>query len=85
MNEPTVWFQLGITEQRYQKVSKEIASILKTNETIGNMMLMVKESKLSSDEQLYAAYMVAREDMMRKLSNAMPAPFAGVVKKIMES
>ena len=84
MQEPSIWLQLGVSEQRYPKLCKEINSILKTRESVGNMMLMVRDSKLSPDEQLYAAYMIAKGDMMRKLSDAMPDPFKGVVKKIME-
>jgi hypothetical protein len=85
MKEPTIWLQLGISDERYRVISTEISSILKTGETSGNMMLMLKSNtKMSIDEKYYAAYMIAREDMMRKLTNAMPAGFAGVVKKVME-
>lgn len=85
MMDPTIWLQLGVSEQRYPKLCKEIESILKTHESVGNMMLMVRDSKLNSDEQLYAAYMIAKEDVMRKLGDAMPEPFKGVVKKIVEN
>lgn len=84
MTEPTIWMQLGISDDRYNVISKEIASILKTKETTGNMMLMVKASeKMSDDEKYYAVYMIAKEDIFKKLMDAMP-PFARpVIQSIM--
>jgi hypothetical protein len=70
--EPTVYFQLGISEERYSGVvSKEIIRILKTNETVGNMMLMVQSNtKLTNDEKYYAAFEVSRKYQMGKLMSA---------------
>ena len=85
MNEPTIWLQLGITQERYPVIEKEIKSILMTKETIGNMMLMIQQStKMNSNEQLYAAFMVSKEDIVRRLMNAMPAIGKPLVKIIME-
>jgi hypothetical protein len=76
MMEPTVWMQLGITEERHRVVLAGIQSIVKTKETIGNMMLMVQGStKLSENEKLYAAFMVSKYDIQRKLAAKLP-PFA---------
>jgi hypothetical protein len=78
--------QLGISEERYKGVvTREIASILKTNETIGNMMLMVQgNTKLTVDEKYYAAFAVSKEYQMRKLLGAMPAIGKGMIKNILE-
>ena len=86
MMEPTVYFQLGISEERFRGiVSREISSILKTHESIGNMMLMVQgNTTLTPDEKYYAAFMVAKEDVNRKLIGAMPAMGKGMIKKILE-
>lgn len=73
MIEPTVWMQLGISEERYQIILKEIQSIVKTNETIGNMVLMIQSStKLSDNEKLYAAFMISKHDIQRKLAGKLP-------------
>jgi hypothetical protein len=85
MIDPPVWFQLGISDDRYQTISKEISSILKTKEKVGVMMEMVRDSKtMSHDEQLYAAFMVAKSDIELKLFKAMPNFGKGIVQKIME-
>lgn len=84
MMEPTVWMQLGISEARYTVTQREIDSILKTKETIGNMMLMVKDNqKLSYDEKYYAAFAISKEQTQRKLMNALPALGKGMIKKIL--
>ena len=76
MMEPTIWMQLGIAENRYNIVNGVIQSIVKTKETTGNMMLMVQSStKLSENEKLYAAFMVSKHDIQRKLAAKLP-PFA---------
>lgn len=87
MIEPSIWLQLGISDDRYNSVIvKEIASILATNETIGNMMLMVQgNTKLSYDEKFYLAFAVAKEDVKRRLIKTMPGRiFGSVITKIME-
>ena len=86
MMEPTVYFQLGISEERFRGiVSREIASILKTNESVGNMMMMVQSNtKLTVDEKYYAAFAVSKEYQMRKLMGAMPAIGKGIITKILE-
>jgi hypothetical protein len=86
MMEPTVYFQLGISEERYSGiVSKEINSVLKTQDTIGNMLLMIQGSgKLTPDEKYYAAFMIAKEDVKRKLIGAMPAIGKGMLSKVLE-
>ena len=76
MIEPTVWMQLGITEERYKIVLAGIEGITKTKESIGNMMLMIQGSKkMTDDEKLYAAFMISKFDIQRKLSGRLP-PFA---------
>ena len=83
MNEPTIWMQLGITEERYRIVTAGIESIVRTNETIGNMMLMVQGStKMNENEKLYAAFMVAKHDINRKLFSALPVFAKDTIKKI---
>lgn len=86
MMEPTIWMQLGITETRYRIVTASIESIVKTNETIGNMMLMIQGSaKMNENEKLYAAFIVAKHDINRKLMSALPAFAKGTISKaIME-
>ena len=86
MMEPTVYFQLGISEERYATVvSREISSILKTKESIGNLMLMVQgNTRLTQDEKYYAAFAVAKEDTNRKLINAMTFIGKGMVMKILQ-
>jgi hypothetical protein len=85
MIEPSVYMQLGISDDRYKIISKEIKSILKTNEKPGVMMEMVKGNQLlSHDEKLYAAYMIAKSDISNKLYNAMPEFGRGIVAKILE-
>jgi hypothetical protein len=84
MMEPSVWMQLGISDDRYSVISKEIASIIKTKETIGNMMLMIQSSKMNHDEQLYAAFMVAKTDIQNKLVDKMPPMGRSVIKKMLE-
>ena len=86
MLEPTIYFQLGISEERFKGVvTPEINSILKTNETVGNMMLMVQGNvKLTVDEKYYAAFAISKEYQMRKLMSAMPAIGKGMIKKILE-
>jgi hypothetical protein len=85
MIEPSIWMQLGISDDRYAIISKEISSILKTGEKTGIMMEMVKDSRtMSNDEKLYAAFMVAKSDIERKLFNSMPAFGKGLVKNILE-
>jgi hypothetical protein len=85
MMEPTIYMQLGISNERYIVISKEIESILKTNETTGNMILMVQSSaKMSVDEKYYAVYMIAKQDIQRKLAGSLP-PFAkGIIGNLME-
>jgi hypothetical protein len=86
MMEPTVYFQLGISEERFQSVvSRKITSILKTNESIGNLMLMVQgDTTLTPDEKFYAAFAIAKEDVNRKLIRAIPAIGKGMIKKVLE-
>lgn len=85
MMEPTIWMQLGITEERYNVVVKEVESVIKTKETIGNMMLMVQSSaKMNESEKFYAAFLLSKEETMRRLMNALPSPFRGAIKKVME-
>lgn len=75
MMEPTIWMQLGITDSRYKVVNGVIQSIVKTNETTGNMMMMVQGATLAENEKLYAAFMVSKHDIQRKLAAKLP-PFA---------
>lgn len=85
MIEPTVSMQLGISDDRYHIAVREIDSILKTKETIGNMMLMVQSSgKLSEEEKLYAAFLVGKEYVQRKLIEKMPPIGRGVIQKLLE-
>jgi hypothetical protein len=67
--------QLGITDSRYKVVNGVIQSIVKTNETTGNMMMMVQGATLAENEKLYAAFMVSKHDIQRKLAAKLP-PFA---------
>jgi len=83
--EPTVWFQLGISDERYNVISKEISSIIKTGEKPGVQMEMIKNVQwMSHDEQLYAAFMIAKADIGNKLLNKLPEPFKGTMRKILE-
>lgn len=85
MIEPTVYFQLGISDDRYQIISKEISTIIKTGERPGVMLEMVKNSRtMNNDEKLYAAFMVAKSDINSKLMNAMPEFGKRIVKTILE-
>ena len=85
MIEPTVYFQLGISEERYSAISKEISSILKTNEKIGIMLVMAKDSKtMNSDEKMYAAFMIAKSDIQSKMMKGIPAIGRGMVAKLLE-
>jgi len=85
MIEPTVWMQLGISDDRYNIISKEISSIIKTREKVGIMMEMVKDSKtMNNDEKLYAAFIVAKSDIESKLFKSMPDFGKGIVKTILE-
>jgi hypothetical protein len=77
--------QLGISDDRHKIASMEISSILKTKETIGNMMLMVQTSgKLSEEEKLYAAFLVGKEYIQRKLIEKMPPMGRSVIQKLLE-
>ena len=86
MIEPTIYMQLGLTDDRYHAVMVEINSILKTKETTGNMMLMVTGSRklLNENEKMYAVYMIAKEDIVRKLMATIPPVLAAPLKKILE-
>jgi hypothetical protein len=86
MKETDIWAQMGISPERYNGVvSSEISSIMKTNETVATMMAMVKgNGKMNNDEKYYAAFMVAKDHITRKLLGAMPAMGRGMMKRIME-
>ena len=86
MSEPTVWMQLGVSEERFATVtSKEIESILRTKETIGNMILMVQSStKLTENERLYAAFHIAKYDIARKLAGKLPSFAKGILLGVTE-
>ena len=85
MTEPEIWFQMGISDERHAIAAREIASILKTKEPIGTMMLMVQDSTvLMNNEKQYAAFMIAKEDIKRRLAKAMPNFAAGLLKPLME-
>ena len=82
--EPTVYFQLGISDDRYHVISKEIQSIIKTNEPVGVQMEMAQQSRMSEAEKMYAAFMIAKADIQNKLIRKMPPMGKGIVKCIME-
>ncbi len=86
MNEPTIWMQMGISEERYRTVVfTEIQSLLSTKETIGNMMLMIQSNtKLTNDEKYYAAFMVSKQAIIRKVVLKIPAPFRVMVENMFE-
>ena len=86
MNEPTIWMQLGISDERFNTVTlREIESVLRTKETIGNMMLLVQDSqKLQENEKLYAAFVIAKHDIMRRLHNKMPPVMQKVLATLLE-
>jgi hypothetical protein len=84
MIEPTIWLQLGLTESQAGHVTKEIQSILKTKEKIGTMMLMVKDSTMTTDEKQYASFLIAKEDITRRLVSAVPAMVRPLIEKVMK-
>ena len=85
MIEPTIWMQLGISDDRYYVLLQEVTGILRTKETIGKMMLMVQaNTKLSVDERYYAVFLIAREDIKRRLMKSVPAIGKGMIGKILE-
>jgi len=84
MDEPTIWLQLGLTETGYTTVTKEVQSILKTKEKIGTMMLMVKDSTMTTDEKQYASFLVAKEDISRRLIDRLPAMVRPMFEKVLK-
>jgi hypothetical protein len=73
MMEPKVYFQMGISDDRYIIIMKEVSSILKTKEPIGTMLLMLESGKLRHDEQLYAAFEISKAGIEEKLASKLPA------------
>lgn len=85
MIEPTVWMQLGISDDRYIAVEQEIRKIISSGKRIGDMSCMIRDCKnFTDDEKLYAMFMVSKYDIVRKLAEV--APFATqVLKNLMEN
>ena len=85
IDEPTIWMQMGISEERYDTVvSKEIASMLATKDTIGNMMLMLQvNGKLTQDEKYYVAFAISKQSVVERLVKALPMG-KGFVRKLLE-
>ena len=84
MIEPTVYMQLGISDDRYHVISKEIQSIIKTNEPVGVQMEMAQQSRMSEAEKMYAAFMIAKADIQNRLIMKMPPRGKGIIKCILE-
>lgn len=80
MIEPTVWMQLGISDDRYRIIDQEIQKIVKTRKRIGDMALLVRDCpRFTDDEKLYAMFVISKHDIIRKLMDV--APFATQVLK----
>lgn len=85
MIEPTVWMQLGISDDRYIIISREIASIVKTKEKVGILMEMVKDNQImTSDEKLYAAFIISKYYIERKLFASMPFFGREILEELLE-
>jgi len=83
MMEPTIWMQLGLTEAQAESITKEVSSILKTKEKIGTMMMMIKDCKMTTDETQYATFLLAKEDIGRRLLAGLPAGIRPLFEKVL--
>jgi|WetSurMetagenome_2_1015567.scaffolds.fasta_scaffold981957_2 hypothetical protein len=84
MDDPKIWFQLGITEHRVPTIEKEIARVIKTYANTGVKLQMIQEHPdLSEGEKLYGAFMVAKSEIQRKLMDATPSFGKGLMMNIL--
>jgi hypothetical protein len=86
MIEPTIWMQLGISDDRYIIISREITTITNTKEKVGILMEMVKDSTtMTSDEKLYAAFIISKYYIERKLFSSMPFFGREILEELLET